>query len=462
MDLYKPQYHFLPKNNWMNDPNGPIYYKGKYHLFYQHNPKDYHWDTMHWGHAVSEDLVHWEHLPIALYPSNELGETHCFSGCTVIKEGIPTIYYTSIGENERNARLGGEQWMAVSHDDMLTWEKYKANPTMKASLHNGLDIKEWRDPFIWQENGIWYMVLGGEHEEKGCVLIYSSEDLINWKFLNKMFEDPAFKFLECPNMLKFGDKYVLVYSPSEAVRYHVGSLDENYKFISESDGILDNSGWEGFYAPNTLIDPKGRKIMWGWMTDTSRGEFQGANGWAGAQSIPRILTLAEDNTLKMEPAPEFQVLRYDEEIYENLALEGNKKLFKNKGRAIEINMEIILSGEEVFSLNVLEAADGEEKTIIKYDAVKKELQIDRTHASLAKEPHNSILKVSLPKEKGELLQIHVFVDHSIIEVFADNKVCISTRVYPTLEGSNNVSLELNKGKALSLQKLELWKMNSIW
>jgi len=462
MDLYKPQYHFLPENNWMNDPNGPIYYKGKYHLFYQYNPNDYHWNTMHWGHAVSEDLVHWEHLPIALFPSNELGETHCFSGCAIINdEGLPTIFYTSIGENERNAQVGAQQWMAVSHDDMITWEKYKSNPVMKSSIHGTMDIKEWRDPFIWKENEVWYMVLGGGRDEKGCVLIYSSDNLIDWKFLNTMFEAPDFKFLECPNMLKFGNKYVLIYSPSDIVRYHVGILNKDFTFTSECEGILDNSGWEGFYAPNTLIDPQGRKIVWGWMTDNSRGEFDGANGWSGAQSVPRVLTLETDNSLKMEPIPEYKMLRYDEESYVDKIIDKSKIFFKSNGRALEIEMKIKINGDESFSLNLLESLSNEEKTIVRYDVTAGEICVDRTKSSLSDEVHKSILVSSLKKEKGQMLNIRVFVDHSIIEVFADNNICISTRIYPTLESSNNVSIELNKGHQLNMKKLSLWKMLSI-
>ncbi|MBW9154171.1 glycoside hydrolase family 32 protein [Clostridium estertheticum] len=463
MDLYKPQYHFMPDKNWMNDPNGPIYYKGKYHLFYQYNPNDYHWGTMHWGHAISEDLIQWKHLPIALSPSNELGETHCFSGCTVINnDGLPTIFYTSIGENERDAKNGAQQWMAVSHDDMLTWEKCDSNPVLKLNIHGEMDIKEWRDPFVWKENEVWYMVLGGGYKEKGCVLIYNSFDLKNWKFLNKMYEDPDFKFLECPNMLKFGEKYVLVYSPSDIVRYHVGTLNEDFTFTSEYEGILDNSGWEGFYAPNTLIDRIGRKIMWGWMTEGSRGEFDGANGWSGAQSIPRVLTLDSHNSLKMEPLPEYEMLRYDEKSYENTVIFKNKMIFEKRGRALEIELEIKINGDEDFSLNVLESHNEEEKTTIRYDAVAGEIFVDRSNSSNSEKVHKTILKSSLKKENGQLLTIRVFVDYSIIEVFADSEICLSTRIYPILESSENVSLELNKGNKLNIQKLNLWRMKSIW
>lgn len=463
MDLYRPQYHFMPEKNWMNDPNGPIYYKGKYHLFYQYNPNDYCWDTMHWGHAISEDLVHWKHLPIALYPSNDLGETHCFSGCAAInKEGVPTIIYTSIGENERNAKIGAEQWMAVSHDDMLTWEKYRANPIMKSSIHGKMDIEEWRDPFVWKENEVWYMVLGGSYKDKGCILIYSSYDFVNWKFLNKMFEDSNFNFLECPNMIKFGEKYVLVYSPNDIVRYHVGTLNEDFTFTSEYEGILDNSGYEGFYAPNTLINSGERKIMWGWMREDSRRKFQGANGWSGAQSIPRILSLDSDNSLRMEPASEYEMLRYDGETYDNKVIENNKITFLTKGRAVEVSMEIQINGQEDFSLNLLESPDNKEKTVIRYDAANGEIFVDRTNSSVSNEVCKTVFKSQLKKQKGEVLNLHVFIDHSIIEVFADSKVCISTRIYPMLEDSENISIEVNNGNRLNVQKISLWKMKSIW
>jgi beta-fructofuranosidase len=263
-------------------------------------------------------------------------------------------------------------------------------------------------------------------------------------------------------MLKFGAKYVLVYSPSDEVRYHVGTLDDNYKFITEYEGKIDNSGWEGFYAPNTLIDPEGRKIMWGWLTEASRGDFQGANGWSGAQSVPRVLTLDSDNKLKMKPIPEYKALRYDEEAYDYKFLEKTKWELKNKGRALEIEMEIKIHGDEEFSLNVLESPDEKEKTTVRFNALSGELVIDRSMSSISDQPHKSSLKGSLKLEKNQNLNLHVFVDHSIIEVFANNEVCLSTRIYPIIESSSNISIELNQGKELNIKKLSTWKMKSIW
>ena len=132
----------------MNDPNGLIWREGMYHMFYQYNPFGERWGTIHWGHAVSKDLIHWKELPIALYPSREEGEIHCYSGCAVEKDGIPYLFYTSVGEGERGPEHGAQQWSAVSDDGMKTFRKL-GKPAIPQSLHEGEMRSRWRDPFLW-------------------------------------------------------------------------------------------------------------------------------------------------------------------------------------------------------------------------------------------------------------------------------------------------------------------------
>jgi len=463
MDLYRPIYHFMPEKNWMNDPNGPIYYKGEYHLFYQTNPNDYHWDTINWGHAKSKDLVHWDQLPIALYPSNELGEKHCFSGCALINDqGIPTIYYTSVGEGQRHQSVGAEQWMALSHDDMVTWEKHKNNPRLTLDLHENLDIKEWRDPFVWKDGVNWYMVLGGSHNGNGCVLIYNSKNSTDWKFLNILYETNQYKFLECPNLFKLGDKYVLIYSPNDMVVYHTGILSSDFTFTTEYQDIFDNSGWEGYYAPNSFVEPNGRRIIWGWMTESSRGEFEGSLGWSGAQSIPRMLSLGDNVKLKIEPVPELEILRTDERLLMDVKVNCENMNLGVQGRAFEIKAEFEINGDEEFSIQVLKSPDGKEQTSVSYNATNGELTVDRSKSSLSDLPHKSKLSTNVYLSKGEILKLHIFVDHSIIEVFANYEKCISTRIYPTAKDSTGVSLSLTKASELNIKSFAIWKMKSIW
>ena len=148
-DPERPVWHFRPPANWNNDPNGTIFYKGWHHLFYQHNPYGSVWGHMHWGHARSRDLVNWEHLPIALWPSLEKGEEHIYSGGAILAaDGRPHIFYTSIGKRDP------EQWMAIpADDDLIVWEKYARNPILTLEAHGGRKVYDWRDPFPFRANG---------------------------------------------------------------------------------------------------------------------------------------------------------------------------------------------------------------------------------------------------------------------------------------------------------------------
>jgi len=462
MDLYKPIYHFMPKSNWINDPNGPIYYKGEFHLFYQHNPYDYHWNTMHWGHAKSKDLVHWEHLPIALYPSNELGEFHCFSGCTVIDaQGIPTIFYTSIGKEDRSAQDGAQQWIAVSHDDMITWHKDPNNPILTLEIHGDIEIKEWRDPFVWKDNEIWYMVAGGSHNNNGCVLLYSSKDLIKWNFISIIYENNDIRVCECPNFFKLKDRYVLIYSSFDKVEYVTGTLSSDNNFKPINRGIVDYSGLEGYYGPTSFLDSLDRRIMLGWIREVSRGEFDKITGWSGSHSIPRIVTLNDKGSLIFQPIPEIEMLRYDDKQYNSLSIE---KVFNTcvKGRAVEIIAEVEIENNEKFSIDVLCSEDSNEKTSIIYDAVTQMLTVDRSISSLSKLTHHTNLSCKHSLNENNILKLHIFIDQSIIEIFADYTDCISTKVYPTLEESDGIYISSLNGEKVNIKLLNIYKIKSIW
>src|SRR5436309_2686280 len=268
----RPGYHFLAPANWMNDPNGPIFYRGYYHLFYQHNPYGDDWGNMHWGHARSRDLVHWEHLPIALWPSREAGEEHVFSGCANINSrGQPMIFYTSIARG-KSASDHAEQWAAISEDkDLVDWEKHPANPVLAETVHGDVKIYDWRDPFIFHEGGRTFMVCGGNlnHAQggKSVVNVYQAvnPEWTQWKYLGVLFRhpDPKVPNIECPNFFKLAGRWVLVVSPHRKVEYFIGTFDaEAGSFKAARTGILD---YGNYYAPNCLLDPKGRRIMWGWV-----------------------------------------------------------------------------------------------------------------------------------------------------------------------------------------------------
>ena len=258
-DPARPAYHFMPPANWMNDPNGPIQHNGYYHMFYQHNPYGDGWGHMHWGHARSRDLVHWEHLPIALWPSLEAGEEHIFSGCSAIRaDGKPVIIYTSIKQG-KSATDFAEQWLAVGDDDLMQWEKPKANPALSDTLHGKTKIWDWRDPFLFNYQGDDYLVLGGNLNHgkggQGVVNLYKAKDstLMNWEYMGLLFQHPDAKVvnIECPNFFELNGKWMLVISPHRRVEYFIGSFDGK-KFTAEKQGLMDAS--DNYYAPNCATD----------------------------------------------------------------------------------------------------------------------------------------------------------------------------------------------------------------
>lgn len=450
----------MPPANWMNDPNGPIYINDEYHLFYQYNPNGDNWGSIHWGHAKSRDMVYWDHLPIALAPSLEKNEQHCFSGCTVVDDnGEPTIFYTSVGVGERNHTIGSEQWMAKGTSDLITWSKHRDNPIMTLDIHGDVQVREWRDPFVWKEADTWYMVLSGSCQGHGCVLIYRSSDLMQWEFLN-ILDQGKEGVWECPNFFALEDKYVLLYSPDlendYRVRYKIGTLQDNFRFQSEFEGILDYGGREGYYAPTSFLDGQERRILLSWMPETARGDFKGIKGWSGVHTIPRVLSL-RNNRLNIEPIPEMNILRENERSIGFQAVEG---VFDTgvKGKALEVKL-ITEQAEEPFCMKFYRSPDGEEETVLWIDPKVEKVILDRSKSSLYSGTHSSAIEGKLTNTTQGQYRVHIFLDYSTIEVFINEETCLSARVYPKREDSMDV--QIYSETKLLIHTLQAWNLISI-
>src|SRR5699024_574045 len=182
----RQHYHFMPETGWINDPNGLIYYKGRYHYFYQFNPYYGHWDYMHWGHAVSKDLVHWEYLPVALAPSEEYDDHirgGCFSGSAIEHDAKLFLMYTGTF----NHGSGYEQKQCIAYsEDGIHFTKYEGNPVIYPP--EGVPSDLFRDPKVWKHDGIYYMVCGASRNKKAQALLYRSKDMIHWEFFNVLAE----------------------------------------------------------------------------------------------------------------------------------------------------------------------------------------------------------------------------------------------------------------------------------
>ena len=441
---YRPRFHYQPKQHWMNDPNGLVQYKGLYHLFYQYNPHGSQWGDIHWGHARSDDLVNWETEPVAMTPAINKGEQHCFSGgCCILKDKKPVFYYTSIGDemHGRDAKDGAEQWIAFA-DESLNTLTQTDEYAMKLSIHDGLAVSEWRDPYVIPYKDGYLMVLGCRLGDRGACLLYTSEDGLHFSYhhiLAQAQNGDEYSW-ECPNFFPLEDKYVLLYSPGKSPMYKVGTLDDSLNFHIEAEGILDPSGWEGFYAPQSFLDDAGRRIVLGWMTDGSRGDWKGIEDWSGSQSIPREVYLGADGHVNMRVLHELKRLQ---ETVVTAAIEATCPFRGFQGNQFTIEANMLISPAGSVRFQVLKSDDGLEHTdvTISGDGL---LTIDRTSSSLHQHTHHTKISRKLNGFSGTV-QLEIYVDHSILEVCVNGE-WVSTQVYPSLTDSLGVETDVVEGK----------------
>src|SRR5262245_16373815 len=378
-DRHRPHYHFLPPANWMNDPNGLIHWRGQYHMFYQYNPVAARFGRMHWGHAVSDDLVYWRDLPIAMAPTPGGPDADgCWSGCIVDDGGVSTMIYTGLREPVQRPCL------ATSADDLLTWTKYAGNPVIAAPPPEMHQI-DFRDHSVWRDDGIWYQVIGSSVPNVGgAALLYRSRNLRDWEYLHPLCtgdkSETGTKW-ECPDFFRLGDKHVLVISPIPLRKsiYMIGTYVDQ-RFTPEPIGEVDVGGH--FYAPQSLRDERGRRIMFGWLWEGRSHEAHEAAGWAGVMSLPRVLSLTADGWIGFEPAPELASLRGAHRRWEAISLVSSEySLPEVQGNCLEIVAELAPGDAGVCGVDVLRSPDGAQYTRVVYDRAQHRLEIDRRFSS---------------------------------------------------------------------------------
>jgi beta-fructofuranosidase len=455
-DADRPRYHFRPPANWMNDPNGTIYHNGYYHLFYQHNPYGDGWGHMHWGHARSRDLVEWEHLPIALWPSLELGEKHVFSGCAAVNgNGQPMLFYTKVGPGDQEPGTDNEQWAALGDPDWITWEKHPQNPILSLDNHGGPRFtSEWRDPYIFTEQGRTFMVLGvaegvTESDVAGVALYEAlDESLARWQYHKLLIQKPISElpFFECPNFFKVDNSWILLTSPYAAIRYYTGPFDvESLTFTVEHEGILDPGQWDdsrpNFYASNTLYDPQGRCILLGWVRGFAEGR-----GWNGCLALPRILTIGEDGRPRQHPIEQLTQLRGSQQTFSNLSLNNEVLLLEGvSGTELEIQVTLHRGSAQRVGITLRSDASGAEGVTLVYDGHVL------TVADCA---------ISLPQREDAPLTLHLFLDRSVLEVFANDGAVALTRVVTGVNENQGVALFAEGGSA-QISQLDIWTLAAI-
>ena len=453
-DPARPIYHFAPPAYWMNDPNGTIYHNGYYHLFYQHNPYGEAWGHMHWGHARSKDLVHWEQLPIALWPSLEMGEEHVFSGCAAVNgEGTPMLFYTSVKQGGRDDRKPNEQWAAIGDPDWITWQKAPANPILALENHGGPPFGgEWRDPFIFHEAGRTFMVVAGDYDQVTAVALYEATDasLTQWRYRKQLYQKSTTetRFLECPNFFKVGDKWVLLTSPYRTIEYVVGDFDvQTLTFTPQHEGVLDpgvnpgEAGVPNFYASNILYDEQGRCILLGWV----RG-FAPGRGWNGALALPRVLTIGPDGRPQQTPIAQLQQLRAEHFNRSGFTLENASYTVPQPiSNTIELSL-LLQPSDGTLVVRLPGTSDDGQPATIRYDG---------TTLDVLGTP------VALRLGVDEPLKFQLFLDRSVLELFVNGGRVAVTRLLTVTTDTPTIEIAVEAGSATVIS-LDLWQLRTIW
>lgn len=450
-DPLRPLYHLLPQAGFVGDPCAPRFFRGKYHVFFHGS-----FDGRGWAHAMGPDLIHWEHMPKALAPTDNSYDSYgTFTGSMLPGTDVPSIIYCGVTRSTRaNETIRAEdlrevQCIATSTDpELRTWQKLE-HPVIDAPPQ-GVSVVGFRDPFAWKDGDIWYAGVGsGFPQIGGAVLLYQSSDARHWEYLHplaqgtwngKSFTNPvgSGEMWECPDFFPLGDKHVLLYSTEYITYWEVGTFHkQELRFYSERKGFLDHGS---YYAPKSMLDAQNRRILWGWVQETRDREASEAAGWSGAISLPRVLAVGSDNELMMDVPSEFASLRtHTVEI-------------RKPRSAVQL--------DDAQSRTIIHERAGE--IVCTFDAGKLDCGLELSIGS----PSNStsLLKITsgvnigdhpsiivgemtlalCPDHLGQSI-LHLWIDGSIIELFTDSRQVKTIRFYEDPEGSSDIHVRWTGG-----------------
>ncbi|MEY2191882.1 GH32 C-terminal domain-containing protein [Neobacillus sp. BF23-41] len=491
-DRYRPQYHFIAPEHWMNEPHAPFYYNGKYHLFYQNNPQGPYWHQIHWGHSVSEDMVHWKDEPIALAPDgNSVAPDGVWSGgSTVDANGNPVLFFTAGDDKKVPNQMTG---LATSKDpedpDLKEWSMYEKPVTVQAPNLPAKEGEVWygqfRDPYVWKDGDSWYQLVGsGIKGAGGTALLYTSKDLKNWEYKKPMIvgdykQNPKTgQVWELPVFLPLGkdkkgiEKYVFFFNPwfdgysphnVKYVWYWIGTWDkEKLEFVPDHTDPKQFDYGEHFTGPSGMVDGKGRSILFSIAQDRRTEQQHYDAGWAHNAGLPLELSLNSEGGLGIKPITELSSLRKKElvSIKNENTDKANELLTNVKGDLLEIQLEINPASAKQVGLKARKSTNGEEETLLFFDVEKQLLNIDRNKSSLDADIQKGIQGGELKIGK-ENLKLHIYLDRSMIEAYVNGKKSITSRVYPTLSDALGLELWSNGGKA-KVVSMKVWEMGSAY
>ncbi|WP_462258874.1 glycoside hydrolase family 32 protein [Vagococcus teuberi] len=455
---YRLGYHVAAPSGWINDPNGFCYFDGYYHVFYQHYPYSVEWGPMHWGHARSKDLVHWESLPIALTPGDKEDEDGCFSGSAIEKDGVLYLFYTGhhyYGDGDKD-HFWQNQNMAYSTDG-IHFTKYENNPII--AKEPGDNTHHFRDPKVWEKDGVYYMILGSQGEDGlGRAIVYSSKDLLDWKYEGPISKANGLKtegfMWECPDFFNLDGKDILLLSPQGIdaqgkdylnlfqTGYFIGDYDYKTATFTRGEFHELDKGHD-FYATQTTEAPDGRRIVVAWMDMWESLFPEQEDGWAGALTIPRELRLKNDH-LYMTPVKELEDLRI-KEVSNNSSVVAKELLVAEDASSSEVLVDIPLTGTDQEEVSFSLKTSNEELVLLTYSKATNEFILKRSDKDDLR--YGTI-------QPCDKLSLRVFIDTSSIEIFINEGELVFTERFYTGE-KTDVCVTVSEEETISYTVYQL-------
>lgn len=484
-----PIYHLTAQpdeGTWMpGDPNGAIYWKGRYHVMYIYQDHSQKGREHCWGHFSSPDLIHWTLHPPCLVPREGDADTGTFSGNAFVnKDGHPMLCWFGLGPK------AGVCVATAEDDDLIAWKKHPANPIIPCPKEGEPDYNKYRvwDPYLWLEGDTYYCLLGGNKLPNGRDTLYTctSKDLVNWKKIGPFYEGnpewrEPYEDCSCPDFFRLRDKHVLLcISHGIGARCYIGRFDRKHDRFEPEQHVRMN--WRGgmFFAPESLLDNKGRRMFWAWVTDprTSPARAEGS----GFQSLPRVMDLDEDGRLRINPPRELTALRRRHRRLENITIKHAEtiELKGITGRALELDFDVDASKCSDFGVLLRCSPDEEEKTLVWLVNGRGSLTVDASRSSkngTATYSSPPFMSYGMPDakwnphpypsfeapfalEKGERLRLRIFLDGYLLEAFANGRQCVTQMIFPARPDSLRVKAAVWGGEAV-IRSVDAWDMGPI-
>lgn len=436
-DPHRPEYHALPPRAWTNEPHGLIHWRGQYHLFYQKNPNGPYWEHINWGHMASPDMYRWTEMPVALSPEPGPDAQGCWSGSVIEHNGDLALIYTG-GDGHRSSIC-----MALSNDG-IHFTKFKGNPIIPEPPP-GMN-PEFRDPFVWREEDTYYLIIGSAVKEVGgTALLYRSRDLISWEYRKSILvgdRETSGVFWEMPVFVKVGSKHLLIVCevPGRA-SYWMGSWEDE-TFTPDTPTPRRLELFNHLLSPTPLINEEGRVITMGIIPDERSSKECWRAGWAHLYSLPRVLATDAEGHLGQSPYAGIDQWREETVSLPDIPLqEGSVHTLENvAGLCRHLDITFKKGESHSVSLLIRRSPDGKEQTEVRYQWEIGRLTLDRSRSSLDPEVKRNVEQATYFPTAEDSIRLKVFLDHSVVEVFVDDRSAFATRIYPTLGESETVAL----------------------